>query len=84
MITDIILDVLMAIPLVLLSLLPDVNISIPDGVFNWLITTCNAVGYLLPVKSLMPIFAIMLSVNGFKIAWAILLRVKSFIPSMGS
>ena len=84
MITDLLISALSAVPLMLLSLLPDVNISIPSGVFDWLISTCNMVAYILPVKALMPIIAIMISVNGFKIAWALVLRVKSFIPTMGS
>lgn len=84
MITDLLISALSAVPLMLLSLLPDIPINIPDGVFEWLHNVCSMVAYLLPVKALIPIFAIMLSVNGFKIAWAIVLRVKSFIPTMGS
>lgn len=82
MIIDLILMALTSIPLALLEILPDVTIEIPQGVFDWLITTCNAVGYFLPLKYLMPIFAIVMSINLFKISWAIALRVKSFIPTM--
>ena len=84
MITDALISVLSAVPLALLSLLPNVNIAIPDGVFNWLLNVCSAIGYFLPVKALLPILGIMFSVTGFKIAWSIVLRVKSFIPTMGS
>lgn len=84
MITDALISVLTAVPLALLCLLPDVNIAIPDSVFNWLINICNAVGYLLPVKDLIPILLIMVTLTGFRIAWAIVLRVKSFIPTMGA
>lgn len=84
MITDLLLSALSAVPLMLLSLLPSVDITIPNGVFDWLISTCNTVAYILPIKALMPIFILMLSINAFKIAWALVLRVKSFIPMMGS
>ena len=84
MITEAIFSLLCSAPLLLLDLIPTINITIPDGVIDWLLNTCNSIGYLLPVKALMPILGIMISINAFKISWALLLRVKSFIPTMGA
>lgn len=84
MITDALLDVIMAVPLMLVSVLPSVDMSIPSGVFDWIYDIANAVGYLLPIKSLLTILSLSLSITGFQIAWALLLRIKSFIPTMGA
>lgn len=84
MIVDFLLEQLTAFPMFLIGMLPDVNIAIPDNVFNWLFDVANAVGYLLPIKGLLGILTLSLSIKGVQIAWAILLRVKSFIPTMGA
>ena len=84
MIVDFLFQQLTAFPMLLLSMLPDVSISIPDNVFDWLFDIANAVGYLLPIKGLLGILSLSLTIKAVQIAWAILLRVKSFIPTMGA
>ena len=84
MITDALLSVLTAIPMGLISLLPEVDFEIPQGALNWIYDIANAVGYLLPVKSLAGILIVAFSIKAFQIVWALLLRVKSFIPTMGA
>lgn len=84
MIVDFFLEQLTAFPMFLLSLLPTVGVGIPDNVFNWLFDIANAVGYLLPIKGLLGILALSLTIKGVQIGWSILLRVKSFIPMMGA
>ena len=84
MITDFLFNSITIVPKALLSLLPDMAISIPDGVFNWILDIARAVGYLLPIKSLLAILGMSLSIRGFQIVWALILRVKSFIPTMGN
>ncbi len=83
MITDFIINLIMSLPLALLDSLPSVDVTIPENVFSsmtWLLSTIN---YLFPVKALLPILIISFSITTFKIAYAIVLRVKSFIPTMG-
>lgn len=84
MIIDIILSSICALPLLLLDKIPSIQITIPDGVFDWLLSMSRALGYLLPIKALMPILVISFGISAFKISWAIILRVKSFIPTMGA
>lgn len=84
MITDAIFSSFMAFPMLLLSGLPEMSVAIPDGVFEWLFDIANAVGYLLPVSTLVQILGISIAIKGVQIAWAIVLRIKSFIPTMGA
>ena len=84
MITDAIISGFLAFPLTLLGLLPDVSFEIPAGVFNWLFDIASAVGYLLPISTVVEIFGIFLAIKAFQIVWALLLRIKSFIPTMGA
>lgn len=84
MIIDAILGVVLAIPNMLLDSIGDLSVSIPDGVFSFLDWMLPSLNYWLPISSLVPLIVIELAVMGFKIIWAIVLRVKSFIPTMGS
>ena len=84
MITDKIIDVLLALPLLLIDSLPEVDFKIPDNVINGVSAFLLNLGYFLPFKELMPILVISLSVKIFQIAWALVIRIKSFIPTMGA
>lgn len=70
--------------LLIIGLLPKVNITLPSSLFNSLHSLLYGVGYLLPLKGLVPIFVMSLSLSLFKITMAIILRIKSFIPTMGN
>lgn len=86
MITDLIINVLLGLPYLLLSSLEplDFNIKFPDDIFEILKDLCVGVAYVLPVARLMPILITRIGIAIFKICWASVIRVKSFIPTMGS
>ena len=68
----------------LLSLLPDIDLSLPDNIFNSVSSVLANVAYVLPVVALMPIFVISLSLSIFRASWSLIIRIKSFIPTMGA
>lgn len=84
MITDKILDVLFYLPLLLFKALPSFDFSIPDNVYNGIETLCTNIGYVVPLKALLPIFATSITLSLFQIGWALIIRIKSFIPTMGA
>lgn len=84
MIIDAIFSVILAVPNALLGALGSVSLSIPGGFIQGLGSVFSSINYFVPIRSLLPIVVIELAVIGFKIIWAIVLRVKSFIPSMGA
>ena len=64
--------------------LPGIDFSIPDNVLEGFSYVAQYVNYFIPVAELMPILAISVSLSVFHIVWAIILRIKSFIPTMGA
>lgn len=68
----------------LLSLLPDIDLSLPDNIFDSISSILSNVAYVLPVAPLLPILAISLSLSVFRATWALIIRIKSFIPTMGA
>lgn len=85
MITDLIINVIFAIPYALLSSMQglDFNLELPSNFFNTLENLSSGVGYVIPVAKLLPIFVVTIALYSFRIVWAIIIRVKSFIPTMG-
>lgn len=83
MITDTIINIFLALPRNLLALLPDINFELPEVAFQELFDIISSLTWALPVVALMPILVISFALQGFKIAWALLIRIKSFIPTMG-
>lgn len=67
----------------LINVIPSPNITIPVDVFSNMGDVFGAIGYIVPWKGLLPIFTISFSIVGFRILWAIILRIKSFIPTLG-
>lgn len=84
MITDFIINLFIKIPYALLSSLPDFSISFDTSYFEKFKSYVSFVGYVLPVSGLLPILVISFSLTVFKFVWALVLRIKSFIPTMGS
>lgn len=84
MITDKILDILFYFPLLLAKALPDMNFSLPDNIFNGIDTFVTNVGYVVPITALMPIFMTSVAISTFQVGWALVIRIKSFIPTMGA
>lgn len=84
MITEEILNFLALIPNLLLDSLGNISISIPENVFEGLNTIFNCLGFVFPVKGLLVILSLSFLIKNFQIIWAIILRIKSFIPTMGA
>ena len=86
MITDIILNIIFSIPYVLLSGLDSLNFNLtfPEDMFEIIKDLTIGVSYVVPIVRLMPIFSTTISLMVFKIIWALVIRIKSFIPSMGA
>jgi len=84
MIVDAILDLVLSVPIALLDALPEVNFEISENVFNGMETFFGSVAYALPVVQLLPILIISNALMLFRVAWALVIRIKSFIPTMGA
>lgn len=63
--------------------LPIVDLVIPENIFSVLDTFTYSIGYILPLGALVPIGLFWVAFGGLKIAIAIIIRIKSFIPMMG-
>lgn len=85
MITDLLINILMAVPYGLLILLEplDVQLSLDSSVFNTFKDILLCVDYVLPVQVMLICFGIKIAVRIWQLPYAIILRVKSFIPTMG-
>lgn len=85
MITEAILSVLLYPISLLFSGLDFVLpvISIPEGVFNGLGTLIGFAAFFLPLSAILPIFIIKFALTNFDLIWKLILRIKSFIPTMG-
>jgi len=84
MITDFLLNLVVSVPMMLLDAMGDFSIAIPAGVFDGLFIVLANVAFFVPIGGLMPILQISFSIKGTQILWALLIRVKSFIPTMGA
>lgn len=84
MITESILNILCFIPNILLNNMNGISLSIPNDIFSGLDSIFNCLGFIFPIKGLLIILGISISIKAFQIIWAIILRVKSFIPTMGA
>lgn len=68
----------------LLNELPTLEVSIPQNIFNIVNTVFACVGYFLPMSYLMPVYILYFSMDFIRIIVALIVRVKSFIPTMGA
>lgn len=82
MIFETIINIFLNLVNVLLNLLPDINISIPSGIVSNISNFISGVTYFFPIKALLPILFISLSITGFRIIYSIFLVIKSFIPTI--
>lgn len=86
MITDAIINVIIA-PIYylfqLLSLPVVENIQIPQDAFNGIISCVSYASYLFPVRQCLFFLIFFEVLDHFTIVWALILRIKSFIPFMG-
>lgn len=69
-----------------LGLLPDMDSSFLSGwdyIKDLLIDIFTGIGCLIPMCDLLPLIITSLSIWSFRFAWSIILRIKSFIPTLG-
>lgn len=76
--------VVLLVPKLIISLFPVIDFEIPQDVMVNLSSIMMFVGYFVPVKGLVALFTLSLSIDIGHIVWTIILRVKSFIPTMGN
>lgn len=83
-VTLFIFSVVFRVALGLINALPGLNVSIPLDFFNGVSEFTNGIAFFLPMQSLVALFEIKMTVISFRLAWSILLRIKSFIPEISS
>lgn len=83
MILEQIIELFMFIPQLLVSLLPTIDISLPESLFEALGSIFYGVGWCMPVAALSPILVAESALIIFKLVLAIIVRIKSFIPTLG-
>lgn len=84
MITETLLNILSAPLLLLLDLLPDITISIPNDAFSSINSLFSTLGYIFPMTTYVVIIGLKTSLKLAKITIALIVRIKSFIPTMGA
>jgi len=84
MIIEKILEAILGVVNWLLGLLPELTIDIPKGIVEVAGNVFYGVSYFIPFDHVLPILAVSFGVIGFRIIYATVLRIKSFIPTMGA
>ncbi len=84
MITNAIISVFLAPTLLLLDLLPSVNVTIPDNAFDTMASAFDCIGFVLPVSTICAVIAFKFALKNAHIVMALVVRIKSFIPTMGA
>ena len=85
MITELILNIL-TLPLVGLILgmsALDIHFPYNDDIANAFLDMVSCVEYVLPIRIFLICFGIKIAIRHWAIPYAIILRIKSFIPTMG-
>lgn len=83
MITDAILNVLLAIPLLLLNSLPSINIDLSNSPIDTIFSYFTMFNTIVPISDALIILSVFLVLYNFSFIWSLILRIKSFIPTMG-
>lgn len=91
MITDAVLNLFLGLADFIVGLLPDLSGAfsgfsslVGSDFFSLCGSLFDFVGYVLPLPSIIAILTIELILNSAHILWALVIRIKSFIPTMGS
>lgn len=84
MIIDLILNLIFNPLLLLLDLLPDLELEIPNDIYEPLEDAFEGVAYVFPIVALLPIIISSTALSIFRVVWACIIRIKSFIPTMGA
>lgn len=83
MLTELILYPFIVLGRFLISLLPTVSLDVAENALDGLSTLSANVGYILPVKGLSEIFVAYLAYLSARVLFSVIIRIKSFIPTMG-
>lgn len=62
----------------------NVELVVPEGVLDTLANILAFACYVLPMGTIISIFTARMALAGFKLVMALLVRAKSFIPTMGA
>ena len=84
MILDAVIGAFIAPVSYLFMMIQSFTFEISADVFNGLYTLFANIGYIFPIAGLFPIFVVTFTLKGLQISWALLIRIKSFIPTMGA
>ncbi|GAB5082672.1 hypothetical protein Osc1_18470 [Hominimerdicola sp. 21CYCFAH17_S] len=84
MITELILTPFIFIAKLIIGLLPDFVVNFPESVMHGITVLSQNVGYVLPIPGLIKIFNLYLLFLVFRFGFSLVIRIKSFIPSMGN
>lgn len=78
MITDIIIALISTIISPLIDLIPTFDtFIIPTNINSYLLSIFKTVGFIIPLKELLPIFIFMIAVVSWRFIYAILIRIKN-------
>ncbi len=86
MIVEALIDAVLAPFLSFLGMLPTVDTNFVDtwnNVRETLKDVFTGVGMIIPMYGVLPLIQFTIGLHGFRLAWAIILRIKSFIPLIG-
>ena len=64
--------------------LQTVNLIVPEGVLDTLANILGFACYVLPMGTIISIFTARMALASFRLIMAIVVRAKSFIPTMGA
>ena len=76
--------VIMNLVATIMDLLPPMSINVDDVSFGNVLNFLRLINFIIPVSEIVRILGIILGIKSIQIIWAVLLRVKSFIPTMGA
>lgn len=82
MITDAILTFIYDCIAALIDLMPTIDFELPAASFELLNSTFACLGYLLPMPVIVPILQYIVAREGFRLAYALWLVAKSYIPTI--
>lgn len=84
MIMDAIINVVFLPVVALLALIPEVSITIPAGAFEAALGFFDTLGYMFPMGTIGMLLGMKYSLHFIRITIALVIRIKSFIPTMGA
>lgn len=84
MITELLLNIFCTPLLLLLDVLPSITVTIPNNAFTSINSLFSTLGYIFPMSTYVIIIGLKTSFKLAKITIALVVRIKSFIPTMGA